>query len=46
MASSKEDQGHKDKYIDTINIRKILSQEMPMYNMKTLAITVQKPLIG
>ena len=28
----KDDQGHKDKYLDTI--RKILSQEMPVCNMK------------
>ena len=32
MANSNEGQDHKDKYFDTS--RKILSQEMTMYNMK------------
>ena len=34
MANSKDGRGHKDKYLDTS--RKILSQEMPMCNMKAL----------
>ena len=37
MANSKDGQGHKDKYLDTS--RKILSQEMLMYNMKALIFT-------
>ena len=32
MANSKDGQGHKDKYFDTSS--KILSQEMPMCNIK------------
>ena len=40
MANSKDGQGHKDKYLDTS--RKILLQEMLMWNMKALALTVQK----
>ena len=32
MANSNEGQDHKDKYFDTS--RKILSQEMTMYNME------------
>ena len=42
MASSKDGQGHKDRYLDTS--RKILSQEMLRCNMKSLALTVQKLL--
>ena len=34
MANSNEGQDHKDKYFDTS--RKILSQEMIMYNMEAL----------
>ena len=34
MANSNEGQDHKDKYFDTS--RKILSQEMTMYNMEAL----------
>ena len=34
MTNSKDDQGHKDKYRDLC--RKILSEEMPTCNMKTL----------
>ena len=34
MADSKDGQGHKDKYLDTI--RKILSKEMPMCNMSSI----------
>ena len=34
MANSKDDQGHKDKNLDTS--RKFLSQEMLMCNMKAL----------
>ena len=36
MANSNEGQDHKDKYFDTS--RKILSQEMTMYNMEALSI--------
>ena len=36
MANSKEGQDHKDKFFDTS--RKILSQEMTMYNMKAFII--------
>ena len=36
MANSKEGQDHKDKYFDTS--RKILSQEMTMYNMEAFSI--------
>ena len=36
MADSNEGQDHKDKYIDTS--RKILSQEMIMYNMEAFSI--------
>ena len=37
---SKAGQGHKDKYMDTS--WKILLREMLMYNMKALALAVQK----
>ena len=36
MANSNEGQDHKDKYFDTS--RKILSQEMIMYNMEAFSI--------
>ena len=36
MVVSKDDQGHKDKYMDIS--RKILLREMLMYNMKALAL--------
>ena len=36
MANSNEGQDHKDKYFDTS--RKILSQEMAMYNMEAFSI--------
>ena len=36
MANSNEGQDHKDKYFDTS--RKILSQEMIMYNMEAFCI--------
>ena len=36
MANSNEGQDHNDKYFDTS--RKILSQEMSMYNMEALSI--------
>ena len=36
MANSNEGQDHKDKYFDTS--RKILSQEMTMYNMEAFSI--------
>ena len=36
MANSNEGQDHKDKYLDTS--RKILSQEMTMYNMEAFSI--------
>ena len=36
MANSKEGQDHKDKYFDTS--KKILSQEMTMYNMEAFSI--------
>ena len=36
MAKSNEGQDHKDKYFDTS--RKILSQEMTMYNMEAFSI--------
>ena len=36
MANSNEGQDHKDKYFDTS--RKILSQEMTMYNMEVFSI--------
>ena len=42
MANSKDGQGHKDKYMDTSG--KIFLREMLMYNMKALALTVQKLL--
>ena len=42
MSNSKDGQGHKDKYLDTS--KKILSQEILMCNMKSLALTVQKLL--
>ena len=42
MAKSKDGKGHKDKYIDTCT--KILLREMLMYNMKAIALTVQKLL--
>ena len=38
MANSNEGQDHKDKYFDTSRKRKILSQEMIMYNMKAFSI--------
>ena len=40
MASAKDGQAHKEKYFDTS--RKILLQEMLIYHMKALALTVQK----
>ena len=38
MANSKDDQCHKDKYLDTS--RKISSQEMLMCNMKALILII------
>ena len=38
MVNSKDGQGHKDKYLDIS--RKILSQEMLMYNMKALKFII------
>ena len=40
LAKCKDDQGHKDKYLDTN--RNILLEEMLMCNMKALALTVKK----
>ena len=40
MANSKDGQGHMDKYLDTS--RKILSQELLIYNMKALIFITKK----
>ena len=39
MANSKDDQGHKDKYLNTGT--KILSQEMIICNIKALTFIIQ-----
>ena len=40
MAKSRDDQGHKDKYLDIS--RNISSQEMLTYNMKDLIVIIYK----
>ena len=42
LAKCKDDQGHKDKYLDTNRNICILLEEMLMCNMKALALTVKK----
>ena len=42
MANSNEGQDHKDKYFDTS--RKILSQEMTIYNMEALVSYFLRPM--